>query len=83
MTLPVLNACLALLGVVALILLAARLARSRLPALRTCPATHLKLTDTLALDPTRRLHLLDCDGCRVLLLTGGGSDVMLPLGRAE
>lgn len=37
----------------------------------------LLLREALALDRTRRLHLVACDGRDLLLLTGGGADVMV------
>jgi flagellar protein FliO/FliZ len=37
------------------------------------------LSETIALDTRRRLHLVRCDGRDILVLTGGGQDVMLPL----
>ena len=79
------TAIMALLGIVALILFAARLLRGRLTGLRlpVRPTAHLKLTETLALDPRRRIHLLTCDNRRVLLLTGGPSDIMLHLSQGE
>ena len=39
----------------------------------------LALTETIGLDARRRLHLVRCDGRDILVLTGGGQDVMLPL----
>ncbi len=39
----------------------------------------LALAETIALDTRRRLHLVRCDGRDILVLTGGGQDVMLPL----
>ncbi len=39
----------------------------------------LALSETIALDTRRRLHLVRCDGRDILVLTGGGQDVMLPL----
>ena len=39
----------------------------------------LALAETIALDGRRRLHLVRCDGRDILVLTGGGQDVMLPL----
>jgi hypothetical protein len=73
-------AVLCLCAVVLLILGAARLAQA-VPALRTQrqAASGLNLAATLALDRHRRLHLMDIDGRQVLLLTGGGSDVMIAL----
>ncbi len=40
--------------------------------------TPLWLAGQLGLDNKRRLHLVQCGGAQVLLLTGGASDVMLP-----
>ncbi len=40
--------------------------------------TPLWLAGQLGLDGRRRLHLVQCGGSQVLLLTGGASDVMLP-----
>jgi len=37
----------------------------------------LQLREALALDRTRRLHLVACDGRDLLLLTGGGADVVV------
>ena len=37
----------------------------------------LLLREALALDRTRRLHLVACDGRDLLLLTGGGADVVV------
>lgn len=37
----------------------------------------LSVEASLALDPKRRLCLIDCGGHRMLLLTGGPSDVLL------
>jgi flagellar protein FliO/FliZ len=39
----------------------------------------LALTETIAIDARRRLHLVRCDGRDILVLTGGAQDVMLPL----
>lgn len=45
----------------------------------TSPARQLVLVESLALDPRRRLTLARCGGREVLVLTGGASDVMLPM----
>jgi flagellar protein FliO/FliZ len=37
----------------------------------------LQLAESLALDTRRRLLLLRCDGRELLLLTGGGQDIVL------
>ncbi|WP_428376587.1 flagellar biosynthetic protein FliO [Lichenicoccus sp.] len=39
--------------------------------------TLLSLRASLPIDARRRLSLIDCDGRRLLLLTGGTTDVML------
>lgn len=73
-------AVLSLCGVLLLILGAARLAKA-VPALRPqgqMPGG-LVLVSTLALDRNRRLHLVGVGECRVLLLVGGGSDVLITL----
>ncbi len=49
-------------------------------------ARRLLLREALALDRTRRLHLVACDGRDLLVLTGGGADVVvgwLPVGQGE
>lgn len=69
----------------ALVLIVARLARSfgfvsaggRIT--RGAGRRRLHLTETVALDARRRLHLVSCDGRDILVLTGGGQDVMLVL----
>jgi len=44
------------------------------------PQRRLRLVETLPLGPRQRLHLLECDGQRFLLLAGmGGSAQLLPL----
>jgi flagellar protein FliO/FliZ len=37
----------------------------------------LILRETIALDPRRRLHLVQCADRQVILLTGGGQDVVV------
>lgn len=69
----------ALALVVAMILAAARLARRRLAP--PPGGRHLRLNESLPLDARRRLHLVECDGTRLLLLTGGATDQILPLDR--
>ena len=45
---------------------------------RLAPAGRaLAVTETLALDPRRRLHLVRCQDRSVLLLTGGGADLVV------
>lgn len=44
------------------------------------PQRRLRLVESLPLGPRQRLHLLECDGQRFLLLAGmGGSTQLLPL----
>lgn len=45
--------------------------------IRATPSGRLVLVQSLALDPRRRVMLLQCDGATVLLLTGGPADVLL------
>jgi flagellar biogenesis protein FliO len=72
-SLPLAAAALAL--VLGLILLAGRLARSRLLAPHRAGAGgRMALVQVLALDPRRRLQLVRCDGRHLLLLTGGSAD---------
>lgn len=66
----------ALLGVVALVLLAGRAARLTRFA-RVAPGRRLSIQETIALDRTRRLVLVRCDGRDVLLLTGAATDTVL------
>lgn len=71
-------ALLALLGVVALILLARR-AALLLPRLTGLPGGGgpLRLEQAIPLDTRRRLLLVRCGARRVLLLTGGTRDVVV------
>ncbi len=39
----------------------------------------LRLVQSLAIDPKRRVVLVECDGNQVLLLVGGTTDLVLPL----
>jgi flagellar biosynthetic protein FliO len=39
--------------------------------------THIALIESLALDGKRRVHLIQCGDHRLLLATGGGSDILL------
>jgi len=71
---------LALTIVLALVLLAGRLARVRGLTADPRPARLVPLA-TLRVDTRRRLHLIECDGRAVLLLTGRG-EAMITLDRA-
>ena len=73
----ILTAIAALVAVLGLILLAGRAARIGGIARRPASGGALSVQDVLALDARRRLHLVVCDGRRVLLLTGGAQDVVI------
>lgn len=70
----------ALAAVLALVACVGRVARAGGWARSRAVSRQLVLRDTLALDPRRRLHLVECDGERILVLTGGGSDVLVRCG---
>jgi flagellar protein FliO/FliZ len=67
----------ALMAVLALIWLAGRMARFSGMARRPASGGLLSVRDVLALDARRRLHLIQCEDTRVLLLTGGAQDVVV------
>ncbi len=69
----VLTAGAALVAVLGTIVLAGRGARL-LRLARPTVGRRLVLLEALALDRTRRLHLVACDGRELLLLIGGGTD---------
>ena len=69
----ILTAGAALGAVLGIILLAGRGARM-LRLARPTAGRRMVLREALALDRTRRLHLVACDGRELLLLTGGGTD---------
>ncbi len=76
---PMLLAAPALVLVLGLVWLAGRAVRLgwfRHPA-RSAGEARMRVVQTLALDPRRRLHLVCCDGRQVLLLTGGANDALL------
>ena len=74
----------ALAVVLALAMASAWLAR-RLGLNRAAPAAgrHVRVIEQMALDGRRRLHLIECDGQRVLLATGGAADVVLGTWRSR
>jgi flagellar protein FliO/FliZ len=72
-----LRAAASLAAVVIMALLAGRLVRARLRLPPQQPGA-LRLRATLALDTRRRLHLVETEAGPVLILTGGGSDSLLP-----
>lgn len=67
----------ALALVLGLALLAGRAARRLGLAPARPGAGRLAVVQALPLDSRRRVHLLRCDGRHLLVLTGGGGDVML------
>lgn len=80
MSLPInsiLTAVAALIAVLAMIWLAARAAHLGGIARRSAGGGLLTVQDVLVLDTRRRLHLILCDGQQVLLLTGGGQDIVV------
>jgi flagellar protein FliO/FliZ len=67
----------ALVGVLSLIGIAARFLQSGVWRQRAVAGRTLQLKETLALDPRRRLHLVQCGDRRMVLLTGGAEDVFI------
>lgn len=63
------------LGAIVLLRYGSRFVAGRRPR---AAGTPLWLAGQLGLDGRRRLHLVQCGGSQVLLLTGGASDVMIP-----
>jgi flagellar protein FliO/FliZ len=76
-SISILTAIGALAAVLALIWLAGRAARLGGMAKRPANGRLLAVQDVIALDTRRRLHLVKCEGRRVLLLTGGAQDVVV------
>ena len=72
-----LTAVATLVAVLALIWLAGRAARLGGLARRPASGGLLLVQDVIALDARRRLYLIECQDRRVLLLTGGGQDVVV------
>lgn len=66
------TAAAALVGVIALVLVAGRLARRS--GLAPQGGRRLRVEESVSIDTRRRLVLVRCDGRAVLLLTGGGQD---------
>lgn len=67
----------ALLVVLGLIWVGAYALRATRSAAPGTAGHKLTIHATLALDPKRRIYLIACENRRVLLLTGGGNDVVL------
>jgi flagellar protein FliO/FliZ len=67
----------ALVGVLALIGVAVRLFQMGNWRTQPRPERILVLRESVALDPRRRVHLLQCGTRQVVLLTGGGQDLVV------
>lgn len=67
----------ALIGVLGLIGLGARLFRMGALRPQSRSGKTLILRESVALDPRRRVHLLQCGQRQVVLLTGGGQDLVI------
>jgi flagellar protein FliO/FliZ len=66
-----------LAGVLVLILAATRLFQLGLWRFQSRPGRTLVLRESIALDPRRRIHLVQCGQRQVILLTGGGQDLVI------
>jgi flagellar protein FliO/FliZ len=66
-----------LAGVLALILAATRIFQSGVWRAQPRPGRILVLRESIALDPRRRIHLVQCGQRQVVLLTGGGQDLVI------
>jgi len=66
-----------LTAVLLLILAGTRLLQSGLWRPQPRAGRTLVLRETIALDPRRRVHLVQCGQRQVILLTGGGQDVVI------
>jgi flagellar protein FliO/FliZ len=64
-------------GVLVLILAATRLMQFGLWRTQSRTGRTLVLRESIALDPRRRVHLVQCGQRQVILLTGGGQDVVV------
>lgn len=73
----ILLALLSLGAVLGLIYAAGRVARAGFLTPRLVTAGRVSLVQVLALDPRRRLNLIRCDARHVLVLTGGGQDLVV------
>jgi flagellar protein FliO/FliZ len=66
-----------LTGVLALILAATRIFQSGPWRVQPREGRTLVIRESVALDPRRRLHLVQCGQRQVVLLTGGGQDLVI------
>ena len=75
-TTTLLSAVAALAAVLGLVLLAGRAARAT-GFLRLSTSQRLLLRETLVVDRNRSLRIVSCDGRELLLLVGGGTDLVV------
>jgi flagellar protein FliO/FliZ len=66
-----------LIGVIALIGMAAKLFQFTGWRAQPRAGRTLILRESIALDPRRRIHLVQCGQRQVVLLTGGGQDLVI------
>jgi flagellar protein FliO/FliZ len=66
-----------LTAVLALILAATRIFQSGVWRAQPRPGRTLVIRESIALDPRRRIHLVQCGQRQVVLLTGGGQDLVI------
>lgn len=66
-----------LIGVIALIGAAARLFQLSGWRAQSHSGRTLILRESIALDPRRRIHIVQCGQRQVVLLTGGGQDLVV------
>jgi len=66
-----------LVGVLALIVVATRLFQFGLWHSQPRTGRTLVLRESIALDPRRRIHLVQCGQRQVVRLTGGGHDLII------
>lgn len=70
------TAFISLAAVIGLVVLAGRMARAT-GLVKSRQGQRLALSETLQIDRSRSLRIVSCDGREILLLIGGGSDVVL------
>jgi flagellar protein FliO/FliZ len=66
-----------LVGIIALISVIARFFRFSGWSAQSGSGRTLVLKESIALDPRRRMHLVQCGQRQVVLLTGGGQDLVV------
>ena len=72
----ILTSLAALAAVLGLVLLAGRVARTTSFA-RLRPNQRLAVRESVPIDRTRSLRIVSCDGRELLLLVGGGTDLVI------